>query len=132
MNRRNASRLLFASLLLWFLSVAIVCLRVYLHPGLHSVFAVYRAAGTAWIHQAEIYSRTAETFLYSPLIAALYSPFALISQNLSEVLWRLLLGLALPLALWFNARKLFDFSEKEFASLLFLILPLTLSNLNNG
>jgi hypothetical protein len=44
----------------------------------------------------------------------------------------LLLGLALPLALWFNARKLFDFSGKEFAWLFLLILPLTLSSLNNG
>ena len=132
MSSRKISRLFLATLLFWFLSVAIVCLRVYLHPGSHSVFTTYRAAGAAWIQRAEIYGRTAGTFLYSPLIAALYSPFALISQNLSEALWRLLLGLALPLALWFNARKLFDFSEKEFARLFLLILPLTLSSLNNG
>jgi glycosyl transferase family 87 len=131
-SSHKVSRWFFATLLLWFVCLAIVCLRVYLHPGLHSVFTIYRAAGDAWIHQADIYSRTAGTFLYSPLIAAFYSPFALISQNLSEVLWRLLLGLALPLALWFNARKLFDFSEKQFACLFFLILPLTLSDLNNG
>jgi hypothetical protein len=132
MSSRKVSRLFFVALPLWFLFVAIVCLRVYLHPGSHSVFTTYRAAGGAWIHQAEIYGRTAGTFLYSPLIAALYSPFALISQKLSEVIWRLLLGLALPLALWFNARKLFDFSEREFFCLFFLILPLTLSSLNDG
>lgn len=125
------SGLFFATLSSWSLSVAIVCLRIYRHPGSHSVFTAYRDAGGAWIHQAQIYG-TAGTFLYSPLIAALYSPFALISQNVSEALWRLLMGLALPLALWFNARKLFDFSKKEFACLLLLILPLTLSNLNSG
>jgi hypothetical protein len=129
--KATKSGLLFAALLSWFLSVAIVCLRIWRHPGSHSVFTEYRDAGVAWIHQAQIYG-TDRTFLYSPLIAALYSPFALISQNVSEVLWRLLIGLALPLALWFNARKLFDFSKKEFACLWLLILPLTISNLDNG
>lgn len=42
------------------------------------------------------------------------------------------MGLALPLALWFNARELFRFSKWEFACVLLLILPLTVSNLNNG
>ena len=125
------SRLFFTALLLWFLSVAIVCLRIWQHPGSHSVFASYRDAGGAWIHQAEIYG-TDTTFIYSPLIAALYSPFALISHNVSEVLWRVLLSLVLPLALWFNARELFDFSKEKFACLLLLILPLTISNLANG
>lgn len=132
MSSGKASRLLLATLLFWFICVAIVSVRVYLHPGSHSVFTTYRAAGGAWLHQEEIYNRTAGTFLYSPLIAAIYSPFALVSQNTAEVIWRLLLGLALPLALWFNARELFVFSEKEFAWLFVLVLPLTLSSLNNG
>ena len=42
------------------------------------------------------------------------------------------MGLALPLALWFTARELFRFSKWEFACLFLLILPLTISNLNNG
>jgi hypothetical protein len=132
MSSRKASRLLFATLWFWFICVAIVSVRVYFHPGSHSVFTTYRAAGGAWLHRAEIYNRTVGTFLYSPLIAAVYSPFALLSQNTGEVIWRVLLGLALPLALWFNARKLFDFSEKEFAWLFALVLPLTLSSLNDG
>jgi hypothetical protein len=125
------SGLFYAALLSWFLCIAIICLRVGLHPGAHSVFTEYRDAGGAWLRETQIYG-TKATFLYSPLIAALYSPFALISQNQSEVLWRLLMGLALPLALWFNARELFRFSKWEFACLLLLILPLTVSNLNNG
>jgi len=125
------SRLFFATLGLWLLIVAIVCIRIYTHPGWHSVFPTYREAGAAWIHRAQIYAAPG-IFLYSPLVAAFFSPFALISQNVAEVLWRLLLGLALPLALWFNARTLFDFSKKEFAWLFLLIVPLTLSSLNNG
>ncbi len=132
MRSRKIPGLFFAALSLWFLSLTIVCLRVYRHPGSHSVFAAYLHAGAAWIEQTQIYGAVGRRFLYSPLVAALYSPFALVSQNLSEVLWRLLLGLALPLALWFNARTLFGFSKKEFACLFLLILPLTLSNLNNG
>jgi len=125
------SRLFPATLGLWFLSVAIVCFRIYTHPGWHSVFPTYRDAGAAWIHQGQIYAAPG-IFLYSPLVGAFFSPFALISQNVAEVLWRLLLGFALPLALWFNARTLFDFSKKEFAWLFLLIVPLTLSSLNNG
>ena len=120
-----------ATLGLWFLSVAIVCFRIYIHPGWHSVFPTYRDAGAAWIHQGQIYAAPG-IFLYSPLVAAFFSLFALISQNVAEALWRLLLGFALPLALWFNARTLFDFSKKEFAWLFLLIVPLTLSSLNNG
>src|SRR5437667_103456 len=131
MRSRKVPTLFLATLLLWILSVIIVCLRTYAHPGWHSVFPTYRDAGAAWIHQAQIYAAPG-IFLYSPLVAALFSPFALISQNVAEVLWRLVLGLALPLALWFNARTLFDFSKKEFAYLFLLIVPLTLSSLNNG
>jgi hypothetical protein len=127
------SRLFYPALLLWSLLVAIICLRIYRYPGSHSVFTAYREAGEAWIHQGQIYGTPGKSpFLYSPLIAALYSPFALISQNLSEAIWRLLMGIALPLALWFNAKALFDFSKKQFACLLLLILPLTLSSLSNG
>ena len=127
----SKSRLFPATLGLWFLSVAIVCFRIYIHPGWHSVFPTYRDAGAAWIHQGQIYAAPG-IFLYSPLVAAFFSLFALISQNVAEALWRLLLGFALPLALWFNARTLFDFSKKEFAWLFLLIVPLTLSSLNNG
>lgn len=129
--RAAKSRLFFATLGLWFLFVAIICVRIYTHPGWHSVFPTYRDAGAAWIRQAPLYGAPG-IFLYSPLVAAFFSPFALISQNVAEVLWRLLLGFALPLALWFNARTLFDFSKKEFAWLFLLIVPLTLSSLNNG
>ena len=131
MKSRKVPTLFLATLLLWFLSVIVVCLRTYAHPGWHSVFPTYRDAGAGWIHQAQLYGAPG-VFLYSPLVAALFSPFALVSQNVGEVLWRLLLGVALPLALWFNARTLFDFSKKEFAWLFLLILPLTLSSLNNG
>jgi hypothetical protein len=133
-NVRRGKRFgwLLAALALWFLSVIVVCVRSYQHPGLHSVFAAYRNAGIAWLQQKQIYGTGGSAFLYSPLIAAFYSPFALVSQNVSEVLWRLLLGLALPLSLWFNARALFGFSKNKFAYLLLLILPLTLSNLNQG
>jgi hypothetical protein len=123
--------LFFAALGLWFLIVAIICVRIFVHPGWHSVFPTYRSAGVAWIHRAELYG-VPGIFLYSPLVAALFSPFAIMSQNIAEVLWRLLLGCALPLALWFNAKALFNFSNSAFSWLLLLILPLMLSSLNNG
>jgi hypothetical protein len=129
---RKTFGLLLAALSLWSLSVIVVCVHSYQHSGLHSVFPAYRNAGIAWLQQQQIYGTGGSAFLYSPLIAAFYSPFALVSQNVSEVLWRLLLGLALPLSLWFNTRVLFGFSKNKFVCLLLLILPLTLSNLNQG
>jgi Glycosyltransferase family 87 len=129
---RKTFGLFLAALSLWFLCVIVVCVRSYQYPGLHSVFPAYRNAGIAWLQQEQIYGTGKSAFLYSPLIAAFYSPFALISQNVSEVIWRLLLGVALLLSLWFNARALFGFSKKSFAYLLLLILPLALSNLNQG
>jgi hypothetical protein len=85
MRSRKIPTLFLATLVLWFLSVAIVCLRIYAHLGWHSVFPTYRDAGTAWVHQAQVYVAPG-IFLYSPLVAALLSPFALISQNVAEVL----------------------------------------------
>ncbi len=132
MRSRKISGLFFAALGLWFLAVIIVCIRAYRHPGLHSVFSAYRDAGVAWIRQTEVYATGRSAFLYSPLIAFFYSPFAFLPENFSEALWRLTLGVTLPLTIWYNARALFGFSKDEFACLLLLILPLTLSNLNNG
>src|SRR5207237_9910818 len=109
-----------------------VCISAYQRPCSHSAFSAYRDAGVAWTRQTQIYQTAKSAFLYSPLIAAFYSPFAFVAQNLSEALWRLLLGVTLPLSLWLNARKLFGFSKNEFACLVLLILPLTLSNLCNG
>jgi len=129
---RKTFGLLLVALSLWFLCVIVVCVRVYQRPGFHSVFAVYRNAGVAWIQQGQIYGTAGSRFLYSPLAAGLYSPFALISQSLSEVLWRLLLGVTLPLSLWYHGRTLFGFSKSQFACAFLLILPLTLSNLNEG
>jgi len=125
------SKLFSATFGLWVVIVGIICVRICVHPGWHSVFPTYRNAGAAWIHQAQLYGAPG-IFLYSPLVAALFSPFALIPQSVAEVLWRLLLGFVLPLALWFNAKALFDFSKNEFSCLLLLIVPLTLSSLNNG
>jgi len=132
MRSRKISGFSCAALALWFLCVVIVCIAAYQRPGSHSVFSTYRNAGVAWTRQTRIYQTAESAFLYSPLIAAFYSPFAFVAQNLSEALWRLLLGVTLPLSLWLNARKLFGFSKNEFACLLLLVLPLTLSNLHNG
>jgi hypothetical protein len=77
---RKTFGLFLAALSLWFLCVIVVCVRSYQYPGLHSVFPAYRNAGIAWLQQEQIYGTGGSAFLYSPLIAAFYSPFALISQ----------------------------------------------------
>lgn len=125
------SRWFHIALAAWTLSTVLVCIRVARHPGSHSAFRGVRTAGIAWLHQGRLYG--ADTgFLYTPLIAGIHSPFALLPEAIAEVLWRVMIGVGFPLVLWFNARALFRFSRDQFASLLLLTLPLTLNTLNNG
>lgn len=125
------SRLFCLALFLWSVPVAVICIRVARHPGSHSAFRSCRLAGANWLQQSRLYGPDTG-FLYTPLIAALHAPFALLPEGLSEVFWRLIIGFSFPVALWFNGRAVFQFSKEQFASLLLLSLPLTLNTLNNG
>jgi hypothetical protein len=72
-------------------------------PHQNSVFLVFRDAGRAWLAGQPLYSHVGK-YLYSPLAAALFVPFALIPDWAASALWRLATGLAYLFAVicWFR------------------------------
>jgi hypothetical protein len=89
---------------LWFLTVAIICVRIYAHPSWHSVFPTYRNAGAAWIHQTQLYGAPG-IFLYRPLVAAFFSPFAQLALRVVSTVTYLGFVSAHILNSWFPIKK---------------------------
>jgi hypothetical protein len=104
----------------------------------NSVFIVFRDAGRAWVAAQPLYSQVGK-YLYSPLAAAFFAPFALLPDWAGSALWRLLTGLTYLVAVFACYRR-FDSSSSSSSSSssvwvvlgLFLLLPLSIGNLNNG
>jgi hypothetical protein len=111
--------------------IVIIAVRVAFSPHRNSVFDVFRAAGSRWLAADDLYPRAGE-FLYSPLAAAFFAPFARLPAALGGILWRL--GTALPYFLIANLWLEKNYPESARArgvGLLFL-LALSAGNFNNG
>ena len=80
----------------WVLTLVVISLHAGINPGAHSVFIDYWNAGARWIRGEYLYPHRNQ-FLYSPLAAAWFAPFALLPQALGGILWRLLSAIALIL-----------------------------------
>src|SRR5882762_4264038 len=119
----------------WVLTLLVICLHAGINPGTHSVFTNYRDAGARWIRCEYLYLYPySKQFLYSPLVAAWFAPFALLPQALGGILWRLLSAIALILGARMSGRMAWPGTSgvRWTAWGLAALLPLSLSNLNNG
>jgi hypothetical protein len=138
---------------LWLAVILGVTIRGIAAPHQNSVFLVFRDAGHAWLAGQPLYSHVGK-YLYSPLAAAWFAPFALIPDWAASALWHLATGLAYFLAAvcWFrryesssqircdielpsaeNKASSGRLSSTAPTGLgLLLLLPLSIGNLNNG
>ena len=73
---------------LWIALVLGVLIRSLLKPGSGTVFPIFHTAGARWLHGENLYSGGTD-YLYSPLVAALFSPLALMPFWLANIVWRL-------------------------------------------
>ena len=73
---------------LWLALVVGVLIRSLLKPGSGTVFPIFHTAGARWLHGENLYSGGTD-YLYSPLVAALFSPLALMPFWLANIVWRL-------------------------------------------
>ena len=94
---------------LWLAVILGVTIRGIAAPHQNSVFLVFRDAGRAWLAAQPLYSHVGK-YLYSPLSAALFSPFALLPDGVASALWRLGSGLAYFIAVtcWFRRYESFS------------------------
>jgi hypothetical protein len=138
---------------LWLAVILGVTIRGIAAPHQNSVFLVFRDAGRAWLAGQPLYSHVGK-YLYSPLAAAWFAPFALIPDWAASALWHLATGLAYLFAVicWFRRYESSSLlrCDTELPSAetkassgrlsssastvlgLLLLLPLSIGNLNNG
>ena len=141
---------------LWLAVIFGVTIRGMAAPHQNSVFLVFRDAGRAWLAGQPLYSHVGK-YLYSPLAAAFFAPFALMPDWAASGIWHLGTGLAYLFAVfcWFGRYNGRDElllirrggggtksgvdrrpDERELVSTgtvaLALLLPLSIGNLNNG
>ena len=126
---------------LWCLVVVAVCVRVGISPHRQSSYANdYAPAGWHWLHGQEVYSQQRQ-FVYSPLAAAAFVPFAALSGRLGGILWRVGSVLAFAgLATAWLRRNLSGLGEVAaplpgspvLPTAFLLLLPLAVGNVNLG
>ncbi len=118
---------------LWAIVLLVIFVRAAWTPHRNTVLETYEKAGGNWLAAHDIY-KTRRGFVYSPLIAALFAPFSLMPDLLSNVLWRLLNFATYIGALWWWLKLSLhrNIPRASYDILFLLLLPLSLGNFNNG
>ncbi len=98
----------------------------------HSVIETYMGAGRNWLAGQPLYEGSAG-FVYSPLVAALFSPLTFLPPALSHPLW-IAISIAGYLGAigWSLRESLFQIGREKWALVFLLILPLSIGNFSNG
>jgi hypothetical protein len=122
----------------WLAVILAVCLRSGLRPRERTLYTTWSQAGRDWMNGRDLYRSYWEyhqdQFRYSPLVAVTLVPFGPLPEGLGGILWRLLNAATLlgGLLWWMRAGLPRPASAREQAAALLLILPLSLSSLNNA
>ena len=118
---------------LWMTVLLIIAVRVALFYQQHNAYVTYVDAGRKWIESQPLYSTT-RGFVYSPLIAAFFAPFAWLPVWLGALIWRLLtVAVFIGTIFWWLRAGLHNRIPRSSYWLVFLmLLPLSLGNFNNG
>jgi len=126
---RNASLIVAA---LWIALIVGVLIRSLLKPASGTVFPIFHTAGGRWLHGENLYSGATD-YLYSPLIAALFSPLALLPLWLANILWRLAVtGTDLAAIYAWLGDGPARIHSRKFPLVFLLLLPLSVGSINNA
>lgn len=116
-------------------TVALLVLIVRFCAGFHRAYAFddYMLAGFHWIHGEYLYANW-RGFIYSPLTAVFFAPFAYLPPGVAYALWLLLSAGALLGGLTALLKTtLFPFISRAHSGIVYLLLlPFTLGNLDVG
>jgi hypothetical protein len=124
----------------WSVVVLAVCLRSLAAPRENTCYLIWANAARHWQVGADLYQpdRPGECGLghyrYSPLVAILVTPFALLPDGAGGIAWRLVsAGLLLWSLAWWTRAVLPEILAGRRRALLFLlVLPFAVGNLNNA
>ena len=116
---------------LWSAVLIAVCIRIGLAVRHNDVFATYADAGRKWIGAEPLYSYT-RGFVYSPLNAAMFAPWALLPDWLGAIVWRLLTTTVYVVGIFYWLKEELEIPPSNYWLVFLLILPLSIGNFNNG
>ena len=130
-RNRSLSRIAWG---VWTVALIVLVLRFYA-GGSHRVYAFndYTGAGSHWIHGEDLYGNW-RGFIYSPIIAAFFVPFAILPPVIAYLLWLLFnvtvfLG---GLAALVESKIVPGLKRESTALIYLLLLPCALGNLDVG
>jgi hypothetical protein len=130
-----ADRLFRAALLVWAVLTAVVCVRSFLRPERATVYPIFAEAARSWCRGEDCYRTVVnDVYRYSPPATVLLVPFAVLPDALGGVLWRLVTVTAYLTALVWWSRVVLPrpLASWTTGAILWMVIPLTLANLNNG
>jgi hypothetical protein len=73
----------------WTVVLVVIVLRPLLLSHRGTSFDTYQLAGSRWLRGEDVYSQWMG-FVYSPMVAAFFAPFAWLPVSLANILWRIL------------------------------------------
>ena len=117
--------------IVWTAVLVVLSLRPFLLSHRGTSFDTYQLAGSHWIHGENVYTQWMG-FVYSPVVAAFFAPFAWIPVSVANVLWRvlntaLLLG---GLAAILKTNLFAGIKGKNYGILYLLLVPLAIGNID--
>ncbi len=117
---------------LWIALVLGVLIRSLLKPGSGTVFPIFHTAGGRWLHGENLYSGGTD-YLYSPLVAALFSPLGIMPFWLANIVWRLGVVAAYLAAVraWLRGGTS-RIPAKNHPLVFLTLLPLSIGSINNA
>jgi hypothetical protein len=125
------------AVLVWTIVLGVVCIRAAVQPYKRTLYTTWAQAGADWEIGRDLYRDTwnpdQDQFRYSPLVAALLVPFNHLPVRLGGVVWRLLNGgVFLGGFAWWLRTAPATRTARQQGILFLLLVPLSLSSLNNG
>jgi hypothetical protein len=115
----------------WAVVLVILILRPILLSHRGTSFDTYHLAGSHWLQGGDVYTQWMG-FVYSPVVAAFFAPFAYLPVPWANILWRLLNAVVLLAGLTAIVKTdLFNgIKEKNYGLLYILLAPLAIGNID--
>jgi hypothetical protein len=117
--------------IVWTAALVVLILRPLLLSQRGTSYDTYQFAGSHWLHGENIYSHWMG-FVYSPVVAAFFAPFAYLPAPLANILWRILNAALLlgGLAAILKTNLFAGIKKSNFGILYILLLPLAVGNID--
>jgi alpha-1,2-mannosyltransferase len=131
-SARSSARWYAAAWALWLVPLLVICVAVVARPANHSLTSLYHDAASRWWSRQVLYNGPGG-MNYLPQFTLLFTPYHLLGQALSDVLWRCtaVAGLAFGILLFCRHHPLAD-QPRAFFWISLLVMPLCLQALQFG